>query len=454
MPPSSINFPIANLPSHPFHSIRKTENLPLNYPRVTRILSSPTPSLLLDRNCRLNCLSDPTTAVFPPKNLVSTMDKTQNLEIGSVADDKYSKELEIAVKAVHMACLLCERHSKDDNFLVTIADWSVQAIVSWVLSEAFGSHSVAILAEEDKQEISKAEATGILESVAKAVNESLAYAPRFGLTGPAEALCTKEIMETINTCKLAGADASRFWALGTVDSTLGSPRGDQYAVALSLIEDGAPVLGVLGCPNYPLKKEWLSYHYGYQRILSRLTSAALSEPHRDKGCVMYARRGDGNAWMQPLLHGEKMFNWPNSSKQIKPSSIDSPVLATFCETVEEKAKSSHSFTAGLNSSLGHRNQQLRVYSSMKYAAIARGDAEAFMKFARAGKKEKVWDHAAGVVIIQEAGGVVTDAGGDPLDFSNGACIEGLDRGVIACAGPKLHENIIRAVDESWCSSCL
>ncbi|XP_019162131.1 PREDICTED: PAP-specific phosphatase HAL2-like [Ipomoea nil] len=448
MPPFCINFPILNLLSHPFHSIRKSENLPLNYTRVTRILSSPTPSLLLDRNCRLNCLSDPTTAIFPPKNLVSTMDKTQNLEIGSVADDKYSKELEVAVKAVHMACLLCERHSKDDNFLVTIADWSVQAIVSWVLSEAFGSESVTILAEEDKQEISKAEeATGILESVTKAVNESLADAPRFGLTGPAEALCGEEIMETINTCKLAAGanNASRFWALGSL-------RGDQYAVALSLIEDGAPVVGVLGCPNYPLKKEWLSYQYGYQRILSRLTSAAASEP-RDKGCVMYARRGDGNAWMQPLLPGGKMFNWPNSSKQIKPSSIESPVMATFCHTVE-KAKSSHSFTAGLNSSLGHRNQQLRVYSSMKYAAIARGDAEAFMKFGRAGKKEKVWDHAAGVVIIQEAGGVVSDAGGDPLDFSNGAYIEGVDRGIIACAGPKLHENIIRAVDESWCSSCL
>jgi len=42
-------------------------------------------------------------------------------------------------------------------------------------------------------------------------------------------------------------------------------------------------------------------------------------------------------------------------------------------------------------------------SMVKYAAIARGDAEIFMKFARTGYKEKIWDHAAGVVIIQEAG---------------------------------------------------
>lgn len=91
---------------------------------------------------------------------------------------------------------------------------------------------------------------------------------------------------------------------------------------------------------------------------------------------------------------------------------------------------------------------------VKYAAIARGDAEIFMKFARAGYKEKIWDHAAGVVIIQEAGGVVSDAGGRPLDFSKGIYLEGLDRGVIASAGATLHDKIIRAVDASWDSSSL
>lgn len=101
-----------------------------------------------------------------------------------------------------------------------------------------------------------------------------------------------------------------------------------------------------------------------------------------------------------------------------------------------------------------RKQPLRVYSMVKYAAIARGDAEIFMKFARAGYKEKIWDHAAGVVIIEEAGGVVTDARGNPLDFSKGIYLEGLDRGIIACAGSNLHDKIIGAVDASWDSSSL
>ena len=34
-------------------------------------------------------------------------------------------------------------------------------------------------------------------------------------------------------------------------------------------------------------------------------------------------------------------------------------------------------------------------------------------------REKIWDHAAGVVIFQEAGGIVTDGMGRKLDFGLG-----------------------------------
>lgn len=210
---------------------------------------------------------------------------------------------------------------------------------------------MSIVAEEDVEELSKAGATGLLESVVRTVNECLADAPRFGLTAPPLALNAKEVLEAINRCNPSGANSSRFWVLDPVDGTLGFVRGDQYAIALALIEDGVPVLGVLGCPNYPMKKEWLQFHNGYQRILSRLSSATSES--WDKGCVIYARRGSGNAWMQPLLRGENEFIWPNSAAQIEVSPIDNPALATFCEPVE-KANSSHSFTAGLAHSVGLR----------------------------------------------------------------------------------------------------
>lgn len=378
-------------------------------------------------------------------------------------NDKYGKELDLAVRIVHMACSLCQKvqqslvsaasgHvlAKDDDSPVTIADWSVQATVSWLLSEFLEGWSVSIVAEEDVQTLSKPEAASLLSAVVNTVNECLAEAPKYGLQCPKKVLGTSQILEAISRCNSTGGPTGRHWVLDPVDGTLGFVRGDQYAVALGLIEDGKLVLGVLGCPNYPMRKELLNYNHQCNQI--KPTSPPSSDIWQ-KGCVMYARRGTGQAWMQPLIHGDTKFEWPNSATLLQASPVDDPSQATFCEPVE-KANSNHLFTEGLASSIGLKNRPMRVHSMVKYAAIARGDAEVYIKFARSGYKEKIWDHAAGVVIVEEAGGVVTDAGGRPLDFSRGLYLEGLDRGIVACSGPILHDKIIGAVYASWDSSNL
>lgn len=378
-------------------------------------------------------------------------------------NDKYGKELDLAVRIVHMACSLCQKvqqslvsaasgHvlAKDDDSPVTIADWSVQATVSWLLSEFLEGWSVSIVAEEDVQTLSKPEAASLLSAVVNTVNECLAEAPKYGLQCPKKVLGTSQILEAISRCNSTGGPTGRHWVLDPVDGTLGFVRGDQYAVALGLIEDGKLVLGVLGCPNYPMRKELLNYNHQCNQI--KPTSPPSSDIWQ-KGCVMYASRGTGQAWMQPLIHGDTKFEWPNSATLLQASPVDDPSLATFCEPVE-KANSNHLFTEGLASSIGLKNRPMRVHSMVKYAAIARGDAEVYIKFARSGYKEKIWDHAAGVVIVEEAGGVVTDAGGRPLDFSRGLYLEGLDRGIVACSGPILHDKIIGAVYASWDSSNL
>jgi 3'(2'), 5'-bisphosphate nucleotidase len=62
---------------------------------------------------------------------------------------------------------------------------------------------------------------------------------------------------------------------------------------------------------------------------------------------------------------------------------------------------------------------------------------------RPGYVEKIWDHAAGVLIAQEAGAVVSDVEGRPLDFSCGPRLE-RNRGVV-CASPAWHERIIASI---------
>ncbi|KAM3223921.1 hypothetical protein ACQJBY_057364 [Aegilops geniculata] len=354
----------------------------------------------------------------------------------------YAKEMEAAVRVVQVACTLCQR--VQDSLLLADPGSGTAGVHSKL------DCSPVTVAEEDDKTLSSSDGTALLESVVAAVNGCLVEAPKYGLRSPEKDLGAHDVLQAIRKCSSTGGPKGRFWVLDPVDGTLGFVRGDQYAIALALIEDGEVVLGVLGCPNYPMKKEWLNYHQRYYRLMSKV--APPTSGSWNKGCVMYAHKGCGQAWMQPLVHDFGMLSWHNS-REVQVSSVSDPVSATFCEPVE-KANSSHSFTAGLAHSVGLRNQPLRVYSMVKYAAIARGDAEIFMKFARAGYKEKIWDHAAGVVIIQEAGGVVTDAGGCPLDFSRGVYLEGLDRGIIACSGALLHRRILEAVDASWNSSTL
>ncbi|KAK8514005.1 hypothetical protein V6N12_008726 [Hibiscus sabdariffa] len=313
------------------------------------------------------------------------MEDQRDLVVSPAGQETYAKELDVAVRVVQMACSLCQKvqdtsvHSKDDNSLV----------------------SVAVV-----QILSKADADVLLDAVVKTINDCLAEAPYFGLKGPETPLGSSDVLEAISCCNSTGGPTGRFWALGPIDS----------------IKNGEVVVGVLGCPNYPMKKEWLTYQHRNHRILSKL-APSMSESW-DKGCVIYARKGCGEAWIQPLHQKNKVLTWPNSAISVQASLIENPALAAFCDPVE-KSNSTHSFTSGLAHSHGLRKQPVRVYSMAKYAAIARGDAEIFMKFTSTGNKEKIWDHAAG--------GFVTDAGGSPLDFSNGMLIKGLDRGIIACA---------------------
>lgn len=220
-----------------------------------------------------------------------------------------------------------------------------------MLSESFGSQNVSIVAEEDVKSLSKADSAGLLGAVVDTVNNCLAEAPKYGLKSPTKALGSSQILEAISRCNSAGGAKGRHWVLDPVDGTLGFVRGDQYAVALALIEDGKVVVGVLGCPNYPMKKELLNYHNQNHKTMPKLSPPAMNVWER--GCVMYAMKGSGEAWMQPLINGETNIQWPNSATLIRVSSINDPAQATSCEPVE-KANSNHSFTEGLAHSVGLR----------------------------------------------------------------------------------------------------
>jgi len=61
---------------------------------------------------------------------------------------------------------------------------------------------------------------------------------------------------------------------------------------------------------------------------------------------------------------------------------------------------------------------------------------------RPGYEEKIWDHAAGYIILTEAGGRVSDTLGHVLDFSKGRTLCE-NKGIVATA-PGVFEAVVNA----------
>ena len=85
-------------------------------------------------------------------------------------------------------------------------------------------------------------------------------------------------------------------------------------------------------------------------------------------------------------------------------------------------------------------------SQAKYGVVARGEAGLYLRVPSSSEphyREKIWDHAAGAIIAEEAGGRVTDIFGAPLDFSSGIRLE-RNSGVVVTNG-RLHDIILQAL---------
>jgi 3'(2'), 5'-bisphosphate nucleotidase len=98
---------------------------------------------------------------------------------------------------------------------------------------------------------------------------------------------------------------------------------------------------------------------------------------------------------------------------------------------------------------GISRPSLRMDSQAKYGAVARGDAALYLRLPSPKSpdyREKIWDHAAGALIIEEAGGRVTDMHGRPLDFASDYKMNH-NRGVVASNG-LIHEAVLEALSRA------
>jgi 3'(2'), 5'-bisphosphate nucleotidase len=323
--------------------------------------------------------------------------------------DQNSPEVVTAVQAAVKASALCEKIRKDlagqesilksDRSPVTIADYGSQAIICKLIRERFPNDT--IVAEEDSKELRRADRSNILEQVTHYVNAFVGTSS------------SKEVCSWIDFSSDSITD--RFWALDPIDGTKGFLRGDQYAIALALIENGVVKLGILACPNLYLD---------------------VKQRSGGKGCLFGALEGKGSVQMDS--HG-------GNQRTISVSKLTNPSEAIITESVEAD-HADHLTHRRLAEKLNILKPSLRMDSQAKYGILARGEVNLYLRVpstAEPGYKENIWDHAAGSIIAEEAGGKVTDVLGRPLDFSCGIKMV-KNHGILASNGI-LHDVILEAL---------
>ncbi len=324
-----------------------------------------------------------------------------------------------AIAAVRAASLLCrdvrvtlipaDSAAKADRSPVTVADLGSQALISLALGETFPDDS--IMGEEDAS-LLRTDPDGPI--AAAVVRHVRAARPE---TDP------RIVAEALARCSHPGGPTGRFWTLDPVDGTKGFLRGGQYAVALALIEDGEPVLGLLGCPNMALDP---------------------GDPGAGIGCLFVAERGEGAVMMPLDVEAGEGERADANETPIRVSAPTSPALARWAESVEA-GHSDQNDAARVAELLGLGQAPLRMDSQAKYAAVARGEAAIYLRLPTSDTyRERIWDHAAGWLVVREAGGEVTDIHGRPFDFGTGRGLEG-NQGVVASAGGALHAEVLGAV---------
>jgi len=187
---------------------------------------------------------------------------------------------------------------------------------------------------------------------------------------------------------LPGAGGRR-WLIDPLDGTTNyAHRLPIYAVSIALSVDGVVRLGV------------------------------IYDPNRDE-CFVAERHGGATLNGRPI-------------RVSTASTLTESVLATgFAYTIREQQDNN----LAEHHALARRCRAIREIGSatLSLASVAAGRLDGFWEV-RLGP----WDVAAGALLVEEAGGRVTDLAGDPLDVSDPAPV---------ASNGRIHAEIVRTIEE-------
>ena len=318
-------------------------------------------------------------------------------------------EIQFAVESVRRAAGLVREvraefrapaFTKKDRSPVTVADFAAQALIAKLLAESFPDD--VLVAEEDSSRLRTPEGEKVLAQITGFVGRRLPGAD------------PEKVLSWIDRGK--GVPGRRFWVLDPIDGTKGFLRGDQYAVALALVTGGDVKISVLGCPN--------------------LRGAKIPEIGGE-GTLAVAVRGRGSR--HTPLDGKEQW------MPLRVSGSKKPAEAVLLRSFENRGNDARQMET-LARALGLKKPPVFMDSLAKYAVLAAGGGDLLFRVPPASSPaggECIWDQAPGALIVEEAGGRVTDLDGRPLDYTAGRVLA-KNRGVLISNG-HLHAAALKAV---------
>lgn len=314
----------------------------------------------------------------------------------------------IVVRDARQRVLASGAFSKSDASPVTVADMAGQAVVAKTLTEKLGS-GFTLVGEETSEPLRGEANAGALRLATEIVSPVWSGARPDDILGAIDSGADK-----------SGAERESFWTLDPIDGTKGFMRvpDGHYCCCLAYIHKGRPVVGVLGCPTLDLDKD------------RPLDGASAS------GLIMWSVQGRG-VWKSLLERGGREHQvrcaaWDAAHTKVRVALSAEPDYAAVPRVLPVLA------AAGLEAEI------LRLDSQCKYAMVALGRADLFMRLPkRRETPDYIWDHASGELVTRESGARMTDTYGSQLDFGVGKSLA-RNAGFVA-ASSTLHERLLEVL---------
>ena len=348
----------------------------------------------------------------------------------------FAREVDVALQLVSRAAAGLVK----EGVSLQVANAAAQALVCDGINSEFADDVVvasedAATCDGDAQKAAL-ELINELGATTPCVN---AYEPPYPDAVKATELSADTLTATLGKVKGMTFGPERTWLLAPIIETA------QPAISLTLLEFGRPVVACVALPKMP--RNAMDGEKLLRMTVSFDGQSGALRP--DDGVIMWAEENKG-AYERSVagLHGtdvpvrvDRSLIGKRDIASGQVTGVQDFADVTRCED------SPHPSAASLAKALGMGEAVQPAGGPFAYGLVARGEAQTYFELPDAAENfdSHAWAHAAGSLLVTEAGGLVTDTSGNPLDFSvcrDGAKLPPQVVGVLA-TNKDVHPDVVR-----------